>query len=114
MTIKLNRTKLAELGFSPVDVAALTRVLQRSGTSDDALTPADNAMQFEEWAVTSLEAVEALRGVEELRHMQQHREDPAIHVLMGAVDELRNELASAKNEVQSLRNRIESLEDRLA
>lgn len=114
MTIKLNYGLLMQLGFSRADIAALTTVITRSGIAENSLTAADNAKQFEEWPVTSLEGIEAKRGVDELRQMQERGQDPAIHELIRMVDELSNEQAATRSEVQALRNRIESLEDRLA
>lgn len=92
MTIKLNSAMLMSLGFGRADIAALQALVTRSGISDYVVTPIDNAMQFEEFPVTNLEAIDALR----------------------AVDELRNELTSARGEIQQLRNRIELIEDRIA
>ena len=113
MTIKLSIGPLMALGFSRADIAALQALVSRSGgTSDAAVTAIDNQRQFEEYAITSLEAAEALRGADELRNVVQ-QSDPMIRELMRAVDELRNDMAAVRN-LADLRSRIEQIEDRIA
>ena len=134
MTVKLSIAPLMALGLNRADIAALQALLVRSGgPADDVVTPMDNQRQFEEYAISPLEAIEAQRGVDELRQVQQ-QQDPLIHELANAVDELRNELAASRADTQALRglieeltaasaapvqndqlrNRVQSIEDRLA
>lgn len=88
MTVKLNQALLMQLGLSRADVAALRALLVRSGgSSDTVITSSDNQMQFEEYAITPPEAIEALRGI----------------------DELRNELAASRADMQAVRGRIDEL-----
>ena len=101
------------------------------------ISTADNAQQFEEYAVTSLEAVEALRAADELRNEVALSRASMSNLdsieALRAVDDIRNEIASSRVSLQylqtqiddfsvqlsalqtysDLRNRIESIEDRL-
>lgn len=97
------------------------------------IPPIDVQQQFEEYAITSTEAVEALRGVAELRSQVDHRESASIHALETAIEELRCELVAVRNSndqlraqldeqasrildvpTNELRNRVEAIEGRLA
>lgn len=82
-------------------------------TSGGGIAPIEVQQQFEEYAVTSIEAAEALRGLAELRNEADRGESPKIHELLVMVDELRNELSVARSENNQFRNRIESIEGRL-
>lgn len=115
----------------------LSAMLQTIGgptvVTGGGIAPIDVHEQFEEYAVSSTEAQEALRGVEELRNAREAASDTRTNELVRQIDELRNELASSRNDVSQLRslieeisarigepysdqirNRVESLEDRLA
>lgn len=133
MAIKLNLGSLLDAGLSRADMAALRITQKKGGIEDGAVTPADNQKQFEEYAISNLEAQDALRGVEELRQ-QIAGIRSANDSLVTMIDELRNDLASSRNDAVMLRtiiddftvilsalptadqfrNRIESIEDRLA
>ena len=109
MTIKLSVAPLMALGFNRADIAALQALLSRSGGAGDVVvTPMDNQRQFEEYAISPLEAIEAQRGVDELRQVQQ-QQDPMVRELASAVDELRNELAASRSDMQALRGLIDEL-----
>lgn len=112
MTLRLNSSRLLELGFTRSDVATLTTLLARSGIADGSVTPADNQKQFEEYPVTNLEAIEAQRGVEELRH-ELATTRGEMQALRAKYDELELRVAAIPQHDQ-LRNRIETIEARLA
>ena len=90
----------------------LSAVLQTVGgpsvVGGGGIEPITIQQQFEEYAVSSPEALDAQRGVDELRNADRPQ-DAQIAPLMAAVDELRNELAYAKNEVQALRGVVDDL-----
>lgn len=115
----------------------LSAVLQTIGGDNvvpgGGIAPIDVQRQFEEYAVTSIEAVEAQRGVNELRAEMERGESPRIHDLLNIVDELRNELANSRSQndrlyslieeqaarisdlpTNDLRQRVEAIEGRLA
>lgn len=109
--INLNYEKLMSLGFDRSDIATFKALVSARGVADSVPTATDNSKQFEEWPVTSLEAVEAKRGVEELRHeLASTRGD--MQVLRGMFEDLAAQLAATSQ--TDLRNRIELIEDRLA
>lgn len=115
----------------------LSAMLQTIGgpavVTGGGIAPIDVHEQFEEYAVSSIEAQEALRGIDELRNAREPTSDTRTDELVRQVDELRSELATSRNDTSQLRslfeelstriaepytnqlrNRVESLEDRLA
>lgn len=113
---------------------AFSRLVERTGGTSGDTNFSEYISQFFDAPPIDAGAREALRGVDELRTEQSRSQDPQIHELANAVDELRNELAAARADVQALRglidelaagaavpqqtdqlrNRIELIEDRLA
>lgn len=113
MTIKLSIAPLMAIGFSRSDISALRALVSRSGgTADVVVTSIDNQKQFEEYALSSPDAMEALRAVDELRNAMQ-QSDALISDLVRAVDELRNAMAALRY-MDDLRSRIEQIEGRIA
>lgn len=111
MTIRLNHAKLMELGFDRSDIAAFVALIDTRGIADQVVTATDNTKQFEEWPVTSLEAVEAKRGVDELRNeLASTRGD--LDRMRAMIEDLTAQIAASTQ--TDLRNRIELIEDRLA
>jgi len=92
-------------------------ILQTIGGNDQVvpggsgISPTDAAQQFEEYATTSIEAVEALSGVSELRN--------ELATLRSNNDQLRSlveELSARISDfpTNDLRQRVEAIEGRLA
>lgn len=76
------------------------------------VAPIDNQKQFEEYALSVPDAVEALRGIDELRN-EIAISKSEVQALRSVVDDLLSSVA-VNPQIGAFRNRIESLEDRLA
>lgn len=132
MSNKLNLGLMLEMGFDRATVKALEHIQDQVGISDSAPSIADVVKQFEEYALSNLEAQSALAAVEELRGELQATRGYLVS-LQAAFDDLTaavavlasipnyqtqinelNESIAALRGVDQLRNRIESIEDRLA
>lgn len=96
----------------------LSALLQSVGgpavTTGGGIAPIDIHQQFEEYAVSSIESVQALLEIDELRNSQDRNLDPAIHDLTLALDELRNELAATRTDNQALRIFIDELQNSIS
>jgi hypothetical protein len=113
---------------------AFARLVERTGGTSGDANFGEYINQFFDPPLVDPGVREALRGIDELRTDQNRSQDPQIHELGNAVDELRNELAATRADAQALRglfdeltssgaaqqqtdqlrNRIESIEGRLA
>ena len=94
----------------------LSYLLQQLGgppvTTSVTVTASDIQQQFEEYPLTNPDAVEALRGVDELRNTIDSTRSE-LQSLRSVLDEHTAALEAIRS-VTDYRNRIESLEDRLA
>jgi hypothetical protein len=95
----------------------LSALLQTVGGDDvvpgGGIAPIDVQRQYEEYAVTSIEAVEALRGVEELRNADMRGIDGRVQEMRGQIEDLQQEIAKSLNQFNQLREQIEDLASRV-